>query len=57
MTDAGGAYNINLPPGTYKLYVSPPSPYVGFWYGGNDFPSATAVQISGNSSVNITLRS
>jgi kumamolisin len=57
VTDAAGSYRINLPAGTYKLFVSPPSPYSGFWYGGNDFGPATPIQLTGNTTLDITLLS
>ena len=39
MTSAGGSYSIDLPAGTYKLFVQPDEPgYADQWDGGADHP-------------------
>jgi protocatechuate 3,4-dioxygenase beta subunit len=55
LSNSSGNYSFELPAGTYKLFISPPAPYSGRWYGGNDFGPATAVIVSGPTVVNITL--
>ncbi len=46
---AGGTYTINLPAGSYKLYVEPNTPgYANQWLGGTDYASATVVTVSGH---------
>jgi hypothetical protein len=53
---SGGTYTINLPAGTYKLYVQPNTPgYADQWVGGSDYTSATVVTVSGATALNITL--
>ena len=54
---AGGAYSINLPAGTYKLFVQPDEPgYADRWVGGTDHASASVASLSsGDATVNVTL--
>ena len=59
ITNSLGAYNVSLPPGTYKLLIQTNSasypPYV--WNGplGASFPNATPVTLPPNAVVNITV--
>ncbi len=53
---AGGTYTIDLPAGTYKLYVEPNTPgYANQWLGGSDYASATVVTVSATTTQDITL--
>ena len=53
----GGTYTINLPAGTYKLFVGTNSTpgYPDQWLGGTDYASATVVTVGGATTRNITL--
>ena len=56
LTDAGGAYAINLPAGNYKLLIQPNTAgYPDHWYGGRRFATATTVVVDGANTVNITV--
>ena len=56
VTDAGGAYAINLPAGSYKLLVQTNTAgYPDTWYGGSSFATATTVVVDGAETVNITI--
>ena len=56
VTDAGGAYAINLPAGSYKLLVQTNTAgYPDTWYGGTTFANATTVVVDGAETVNITV--
>ena len=56
VTDAGGAYAINLPAGSYKLLVQTNTAgYPDTWHGGSTFANATTVVVDGAETVNITI--
>ncbi len=56
VTDAAGAYAINLPAGSYKLLVQTNTAgYPDTWYGGSTFANATTVVVDGAETVNITV--
>ena len=56
VTDAGGAYAVNLPAGSYKLLVQTNTAgYPDTWYGGTSFANATTVVVDGAETVNITV--
>ena len=56
VTDASGAYAINLPAGNYKLLVQTNTAgYPDTWYGGTTFANATTVVVDGAETVNITV--
>ena len=57
VTTAGGAYSIDLPAGTYKLFIQPDEPgYADQWVGGADHASASVVDLSsGNATQNVAL--
>ena len=47
VTSAGGAYSIDLPAGTYKLFIQPDEPgYADQWVGGADHATASVVDLS-----------
>ncbi len=53
---AGGTYTIDLPAGTYKLFIEPNTPgYANQWLGGSDYASATVVTVSATTTQDITL--
>jgi hypothetical protein len=53
---AGGTYTIDLPAGTYKLFVQPNTAgYANQWLGGSNYGSATAIAVSAATSQDITL--
>ena len=53
---AGGAYTINLPQGTYKLYIQPNSAgYPDQWHGGPDYAGATVITLNANTTEDISL--
>jgi hypothetical protein len=54
-TDAGGNFQINLPAGTYKVWINPPTGYPQQWYGGLDYNTATAIAVVDKASLMITL--
>ena len=50
VTTTGGAYTIDLPSGTYKLFVQPDEPgYPDQWVGGSDHATADVVDLTGGS--------
>ena len=56
VTDATGAYAINLPAGSYKLLVQTNTAgYPDTWHGGSTFATATTVVVDGAETVNITI--
>ena len=47
-TTAGGSYTIDLPAGTYKLFVQPDEPgYADQWVGGADHAGASVADLTG----------
>ncbi|WNB86359.1 Ig-like domain-containing protein [Cellulomonas sp. ATA003] len=56
-TGADGRYSLTgLPAGSYKLYVQPNEPgFANRWLGGAAFESATVVQVSGPTTVDVAL--
>jgi hypothetical protein len=55
-SDSNGNYSFVVPAGTYKFWISPPTPFLAQWNGGGgDFGSTPAVTVSGPTVVNITL--
>jgi hypothetical protein len=53
---SGGTYTINLPAGSYKLYIQPNTPgYADQWLGGSSYASATVIPVSATTSQDITL--
>ena len=57
VTTAGGAYSIDLPAGTYKLFIQPDEAgYADQWVGGTDHATADVVNLSsGNATKNVAL--
>ena len=56
VTDASGAYLLNLPAGNYKLLIQTNTAgYPDTWYGGSTFASATVVVVDGAETVNVTI--
>ncbi len=57
LTGAGGAYSINLAPGTYKLWITGVTGYPDQAYGPDGtFANATVIDLTtGNQTVNISL--
>ena len=53
---AGGAYTIDLPAGSYKLFVEPNTAgYANQWFGGSNYTNATVIALSAATAQDITL--
>jgi hypothetical protein len=53
---AGGNYTVNLPAGTYKLFVQPnKTGYPSQWFGGASIGTATVITVSNATTQNIAL--